>query len=198
MRERNEILLLRSLDDLVHGHKTLLHLVDHSLLALKRKLLIRLQLLPHIVELGLKVLPDLIFVLLPEFSFRLQFSGEILKQLLGIPVIIVILFKLDSLHSVPLFFRLVEDAQVLISVFLDLVQDVTLHALHHRLDSLALSAEVFVLSISLLPFQQHQVFQGAQVGIALGARSSALRFRALSIILRLVQAIQHPALLKNL
>jgi hypothetical protein len=99
MGKRDEVLLLRSLDDVVHCHEAFLHLGDHSLFSLEGMLFFLLDLFAYADDLAVKVPFDILLGSLPELAFRLQFLLHILKLLLKVSTITLEFVILHSLVS---------------------------------------------------------------------------------------------------
>ena len=83
VRQRDQILLLGALNNVIHGHQPFLNLRHHALLTLQRHLFVSLVLLTEVPKLCLQVHFKLVFVLDSSFDLMTQLGFVVLKDLVG-------------------------------------------------------------------------------------------------------------------
>lgn len=120
MRKGNQVLFFSSFNYVVHGDQALLNLSHHSFFSLKGHLLVSLVLLPKMDKLGFDIVPKLEFVFGPDVNLLVNLAFQSFKQLVEIVVVLIGLLTSDLLLPLSLLFALVENGDVLISMFFHL------------------------------------------------------------------------------
>lgn len=138
MGERDKVLLLRALDNIVHGDESLLDLVHHSFLTLKRHFLVRFDLLQDGTEFAVYVLSKVILIPDSVLCFRLQLflkAGNHMPE----PIIVGLhFFKFKFFDPLPVLFRRVEHSKILVSIFFNLLHKIAFDPLDNGLNALGL------------------------------------------------------------
>ena len=169
-----QILLFGPLDYIIHGDKTFLHLWHHPLLSFECQFLISLDLIMHILKFCFNILPEIIFIPLPNFSFSFYLLIKSYKYSFCVFSIWLRLIKFDFLKPLPLILWLRVHIQIFIPMVLYFLEDFIFNPEDQGLYFLSLAVEFIVLSITFLLFEQGWFFNGGKWSFQLSSCSRVM------------------------